>query len=111
MNNAHKPDLVLFGESLPEEVRSRSFQNVKQADKLLLIGTTLATYSAFRLLKRAIDLKKPVLMVNVGPSRADDVPGVEKLDISSGLIIRDVVRNVLSGSPPPISVILFLMDK
>ncbi|KAJ8095259.1 hypothetical protein PM082_010482 [Marasmius tenuissimus] len=95
MNDVHKPDLVFFGESLPEEVRSRSFQNVEQADKLLLIGTTLATYSAFRLLKRAIDLKKPVLMVNVGPSRADDVPGVEKLDISSGLIIRDVVRNVL----------------
>jgi NAD+-dependent protein deacetylase sirtuin 4 len=34
-------------------------------------------------------------MVNVGPSRADGMEGVEKLDIASGLIIREVATAVL----------------
>ncbi|ESK94883.1 nad-dependent deacetylase [Moniliophthora roreri MCA 2997] len=97
MNDVHKPDLVFFGESLPSEVKDRSFRNIELADKLLLIGTTLATYSAFRLLKSALEQKKPVLMVNVGPSRADGIDGVEKLDISSGTIMREVVRSVLGS--------------
>jgi len=59
------------------------------------MGTTLATYSAFRLLKHALDSSKPVLMINVGPSRADGVKGVEKMEVSSGTIIRDVVRSAL----------------
>ncbi|KAK7061068.1 hypothetical protein VNI00_000803 [Paramarasmius palmivorus] len=97
MNNVHKPDLVFFGESLSSEVKDRSFRDIELSDRLLLIGTTLATYSAFRLLKSAIEHKKPVLMVNVGPSRADGMEGVEKLDIASGLIIREVATAVLGS--------------
>ena len=36
-------------------------------------------------------------MINVGPSRADGVEGVEKLDIASGEIMRQVVRNTLQN--------------
>ncbi|KAG7093646.1 hypothetical protein E1B28_007308 [Marasmius oreades] len=95
LNDVHKPDLVFFGESLRAEVKDRSFHDIEKADRVLLMGTTLATYSAFRLLKSAVDNKKPVLMVNVGPSRADGIAGVEKLDIQSGAIMPDVVRNIL----------------
>ncbi|KAE9396884.1 DHS-like NAD/FAD-binding domain-containing protein [Gymnopus androsaceus JB14] len=96
-NNVHKPDLVFFGESIAEHVKKRSYLDVENSDRVLLIGTTLATYSAFRLLKHAVELKKPVLMINVGPSRADGVEGVEKLDIASGEIMRQVVRNTLQN--------------
>ncbi|KAG5647863.1 hypothetical protein DXG03_007787 [Asterophora parasitica] len=74
-----------------------SFKDVENADKLLIIGTTLATYSAFRLLKHALELKKPVMLLNVGPSRADGSPGVVKIDIASGSVIRDVARIVLGS--------------
>ncbi|KAF8825658.1 hypothetical protein HHX47_DHR6000286 [Lentinula edodes] len=94
-NDVHKPDLIFFGESISEHVKKRSYLDIENSDRLLLIGTTLATYSAFRLLKHALALGKPVLMINVGPSRADVVEGVHKLDIASGDIMRDVVRNVL----------------
>lgn len=86
--------------------------NVDQCDRILIIGTTLATYSAFRywlapiilrqilltgyrLLKHALELKKPVMLLNVGPTRADGLSGIEKIDMSSGAIIRDVVKEVL----------------
>lgn len=40
---------------------------------MLLIGTSLATYSAYRLLKQAHDAGKKVAMLNVGTSRGDDL--------------------------------------
>ena len=72
-----------------------SIHDVEHASRVMLIGTTLATYSAFRLVKHALELKKPVLLLNVGPTRADGLPGVEKIEIASGAILRDVVRLVL----------------
>ncbi|THV02489.1 DHS-like NAD/FAD-binding domain-containing protein [Dendrothele bispora CBS 962.96] len=95
-NNVHKPDLVFFGESITDHVRQRSYADIEKADRILLMGTTLATYSAFRLLKHALELEKPVMMVNVGPSRADGLK-VQKLDISSGTIIRQAVTNALGS--------------
>ncbi|EIW79427.1 DHS-like NAD/FAD-binding domain-containing protein [Coniophora puteana RWD-64-598 SS2] len=94
-NSIQKPEVIFFGESIPTFVKNRSFSDVEKTDKLFLMGTTLATYSAYRLVKRALELRKPVLMLNVGPTRADDLPGVEKIEIASGLVMRDVVKNVL----------------
>ncbi|KAJ7879923.1 DHS-like NAD/FAD-binding domain-containing protein [Mycena olivaceomarginata] len=95
INSVHKPEIVFFGESIAQPVKDQSFRDVEEADRLLVIGTTLATYSAFRLLKRAVELGKPVLLLNVGPSRGDNIQEIERIDIASGLIIRDVVRAVL----------------
>ncbi|KAF8647736.1 hypothetical protein AX16_006571 [Volvariella volvacea WC 439] len=94
-NAVHKPDLVFFGESIPEHVKDRSFLDVEHGDKLLIMGTTLATFSAFRLLKHALALKKPVMMLNIGPSRADGIEGVEKIDIQSGVVMPDVAKAVI----------------
>ena len=48
-----------------------------------------------RLLKRALELNKPVLLLNVGPTRADPLPGFEKIELASGLVMRNAVRAVL----------------
>jgi hypothetical protein len=47
------------------------------------------------LLKHAVELGKPVLLLNVGPSRGDSIEEVERIDMASGLIILDVVKTVL----------------
>lgn len=96
-NSIHKPKLIFFGESLRREVRDRSYADIEACDRLFLVGTTLATYSAFRLLRHALELKKPVLLLNVGPTRADVLEDVEKIELPSGSIMRDVVRAVLGA--------------
>ncbi|GJE98072.1 NAD-dependent protein deacylase [Phanerochaete sordida] len=96
-NSILKPELIFFGESIRKEVRDRSYLDVENCSRLFLVGTTLATYSAFRLLKHALELKKPVLLLNVGPTRADPLPGVEKIELPSGAVLRDVVRTVLGS--------------
>ncbi|KAJ7281417.1 DHS-like NAD/FAD-binding domain-containing protein [Mycena rebaudengoi] len=95
VNSVHKPEVIFFGESIPQRVKEDSFRHIEETDRLLVIGTTLATYSAFRLLKHAIELGKPALLLNVGPSRGDALEAVERIDMASGLIMREVVRAVL----------------
>jgi len=90
-----KPDFVFFGESISQEVKDRSYDIVEGADRLFVLGTTLATYSAFRLLKRALELRKPVLHLNVGPTRADGLPGVDKLEVPTSIVMTDVVHAVI----------------
>ncbi|KAJ3481681.1 hypothetical protein NLI96_g7498 [Meripilus lineatus] len=115
-NNVQKPELIFFGESIQSRVKDLSYQHIDTCDRLFLVGTTLATFSAFRythreagsgvhyllisvesdrLLKHALELQKPVLMLNIGPTRADGLPGMEKIEIASGIVMRDVVRQVL----------------
>lgn len=88
-----------------------SLTTIEKCDRLFIVGTTLATYSAFRylftslpsyvsqnrcrLVKHALELNKPVLILNVGPSRADGHPGVEKIELASGVIMREVVKAVM----------------
>jgi hypothetical protein len=47
------------------------------------------------LLKQALEFTKPVLIVNLGPTRAEGMPGIEKLEVSTGTVMRDVVHTVL----------------
>jgi hypothetical protein len=47
------------------------------------------------LIKHAVEKSKPVLVLNVGPTRADGLSGTEKLEISTGEVMHDVVHDVL----------------
>ncbi|EPS38690.1 hypothetical protein H072_7502 [Dactylellina haptotyla CBS 200.50] len=67
-----KPTLVFFGESLREEVKKEAEQRVDNADSILVLGSSLATYSAWRLVKRAKDQGKKVGIVNLGGVRGED---------------------------------------
>lgn len=53
--------------------------------------------SPHRLVKHALELGKPVLLLNVGPTRADGLSGVDKIEIATSRVMRDTVRAVLYG--------------
>lgn len=48
-----------------------------------------------RLVKHAVEQRKPVMLLNVGPTRADQLLGIETIEIPAGAVIRDVVKAVL----------------
>ncbi|OWZ38505.1 hypothetical protein LQV05_005514 [Cryptococcus neoformans] len=93
-----KPNVVFFGETIPPVVRDESFSLINSASSLLILGTSLATYSAFRLVKLALDQKKPVLMISTGPSRADGLPGLEKMDRVAGDVLGVYLDSVVKGN-------------
>lgn len=68
-----KPDVVFFGEGVPAEQAAAAAQSVRQAPALLVVGSTLMTYSSFRLCRSMADRGKPQVAVNMGRTRADDL--------------------------------------
>jgi NAD+-dependent protein deacetylase sirtuin 4 len=44
------------------------------------------------LIKQALETSKPVLMISLGPSRADKLPGVEKIEMKAGNVLRGVLE-------------------
>lgn len=66
-----KPAVVFFGASLEAEVAQRSRALAAEADAVLVIGSSLAAWSAFRLAEAAAKRGAPVALLNVGPTRAD----------------------------------------
>jgi NAD-dependent protein deacetylase/lipoamidase sirtuin 4 len=49
----------------------------------------------FSLVKHALELRKPVLHLNVGPTRADGLPGVDKVEIPTSAVMSDVMDAVM----------------
>lgn len=91
-----KPAVIFFGESVPDRLRDHSYAMVDDADAFLLVGTSLATYSAFRLVKHAVEHKKPVLLLNRGPTRADPlVP--DKIELGSSEVLSRVAHHLSNG--------------
>ncbi|KAK1922308.1 DHS-like NAD/FAD-binding domain-containing protein [Papiliotrema laurentii] len=109
-----KPNVVFFGETLTAETRETSLEMLESASQLLILGTSLATYSAFRLVKQAHEQKKPILMISMGPSRADrSLSGFEevKMDRLAGPVLRAYLDEALrTNTGPEIEAIRKVID-
>ena len=68
-----KPDVVMFGETVPKERVDTAMAAVARTDALLIIGSSLMVYSGFRFARRASELGKPIAIVNRGRTRADEL--------------------------------------
>ncbi|BGP40673.1 hypothetical protein JCM10450v2_004668 [Rhodotorula kratochvilovae] len=68
-----KPRVIFFGESLEPVTRRLSEHLVRTSSQLLVAGSSLATFSAFRLVRQAKEQGAPVGLVNIGESRADPI--------------------------------------
>jgi NAD-dependent SIR2 family protein deacetylase len=81
-----KPDVVFFGENVPLERVEQSMAAVNAADVLLVVGTSLAVNSGFRFARQAAKAEKPIIVINVGPTKADEL-SVVKLEVSSSVAL------------------------
>lgn len=66
-----KPDVVFFGESVPQERVRSAMQHLAQADAMLVVGSSLMVYSGYRFAQAAALAGKPIAAVNLGRTRAD----------------------------------------
>lgn len=71
-----KPDVVFFGDSVPKERVNLVNQRLAEADACLVLGTSLHTFSALRHVRVAQQMALPVLILNIGPTRADPLVNV-----------------------------------
>ena len=72
-----KPDVVFFGENVPSARVARCYDAVdalvEGGGALLVAGSSLAVMSGLRFVKRAAKAGTPVVVVNRGPTRGDEL--------------------------------------
>lgn len=78
-----KPNVVFFGHNVPRPIVDQAFSVVDSAEALLVAGTSLAVFSGYRFLRRAVERGIPVAIVNRGPVRGEEHAAV-KVDASTG---------------------------
>ena len=66
-----KPDVVFFGESVPQDRVQTAMLHMMQADAMLVVGSSLMVYSGYRFAQAAAAAGKPIAAVNLGSTRAD----------------------------------------
>ncbi len=69
----YKPDVVFFGEAVPTERVENAMAMLDRAQCLLVAGSSLTVNSGFRFAKLAQKAGKPIVIVNIGPTRADSL--------------------------------------
>ena len=66
-----KPAVIMFGESISQPVKEAAEHAIDEARRILVLGSSLATYSAWRLVKRAKENGMPIGILNMGGVRGE----------------------------------------
>lgn len=95
-----KPAVVMFGESIASRVKVAAEEAIDGSGRLLVLGTSLATYSAWRLARRALERGMPIGILNLGGVRGEELffqnlPMGQKGE--AGLRIEQATDKVLPG--------------
>ncbi|KXT02482.1 hypothetical protein AC578_4200 [Pseudocercospora eumusae] len=67
-----KPAVIMFGESISNPVKVAVESAIDDSSSMIILGSSLATYSAWRLVKRAKEQGKAIAAVNIGGLRGEE---------------------------------------
>ena len=67
------PEVVFFGGTVPGAVVDECYQMIDAAEGMLVVGSSLSVYSGLRFCRYTIDQGKPLIILNQGQTRADDL--------------------------------------
>ncbi len=90
-DNRLKPGVVFYGGTVPKARVGLAKTSIKKADALLIIGSSLQVFSAYRFCKYAHENAKPIAAINLGKTRADDLLNV-KLDADIPLALQTLAQ-------------------
>ncbi len=82
-----KPDVVFFGENVPAERAEFAISCLDQADALLVAGTSLTVNSGLRFARAAAKADKPIVIVNLGPTKGDELASA-KIEVNTSLALE-----------------------
>lgn len=86
-----KPDVVFFGESVPVQRAEQAMSDLGAADALLIAGTSLSVNSGMRFARAASKAGKLIVIVNLGPTRADEL-AVAKIEANTSLVLERLLN-------------------
>ncbi|GLB68539.1 NAD-dependent protein deacetylase [Arthrobacter mangrovi] len=91
-----KPDFVYFGENVPKDRVAAAYALVDTAAALLVAGSSLTVMSGLRFVRHAAKQDKPVVIINRGRTRGDDLATVK---VEAGT--SESLQALSAGLPEP----------
>jgi len=85
-----KPNVVFFGENVPKKVVESAWATFEEANALLVIGSSLTVFSGYRFVRKAAERGWPIAIVNLGPTRGDDLATI-RIDARAGDVVPRLV--------------------
>lgn len=100
-----KPAVVMFGESIAPRIKVAAEDAIDASGRLLVMGSSLATYSAWRLARRATERGMPIGILNLGGVRGEeaffqDIPPTQKgefgvrIEMATDKILPELARQL-----------------
>ncbi|KAM9622185.1 NAD-dependent protein lipoamidase sirtuin-4, mitochondrial [Trichechus inunguis] len=81
-----KPDVTFFGDTVKPDKVDFVHKRIKEADSLLVVGSSLQVYSGYKFILTAQEKKLPIAILNIGPTRSDHLASL-KLDSRCGELL------------------------
>ena len=100
-----KPDVVFFGENVPAARVQVAMDSLVGARALLIAGSSLMVFSGFRFARAAARLGVPIIIVNRGKTRADELSTLRVTGDAGELfeaalrVMPDTARPQLASEP------------
>lgn len=90
-----KPDVVFFGEWLPERALDRSFALAADSDAVISVGSTLSVYPAAQVPVEAVRAGAPLIILNRGETDLDSLAQV-RIDGAAGEALPAMITALLA---------------
>ncbi len=90
----------MFGESVPRDRVDEASAAVDRADALMVVGSSLMVFSGYRFARQASASGKPIVIVNDGRTRADDLATL-KLEGDCADVLSDALDQMPTRSRRP----------
>jgi NAD-dependent deacetylase len=85
-----KSTVVLFGEQLPMAAINRAGEFSRDADAAIAVGSTISVFPAAEYLLAVVDRRHPLIILNMGPTDADELATV-RLEGKAGEVLPQLV--------------------
>jgi len=87
------PDVVFFGGAVPQAKVTAAWNLLDQSEVLLVVGSSLTVYSGWRFARGARERGIPIAIVNMGPTRADDISHL-RIEAPAGVVLPAVAARL-----------------
>ena len=88
-----KPDVIFFGEPLPQKALRQATYSAQECDLFIIIGSSLVVYPAAYMPQYAKRARAAVVIINIGPTEQDELADVI-IDHSAGEIMTRIMERL-----------------
>ncbi len=88
-----KPDVIFFGEALPQQTLAQAMQEAEECDVMVVVGSSLVVYPAAYVPVQAQRAGARLVIINKGPTEQDYLADV-RIDAPAGETMTKIINRI-----------------